>query len=172
MLINEPNAVVDDPISIMIGQINGNTFSTFQVNKDQLHTEAVNLHFEPPMVSEPQVGCYIRGGFGGSPWLPGYETFPELIGLGEDKEWESEYGVCDCVQQVLDTITTLHVPDRKFVVMFTPVLKKNQSPEGGWRWHKWGPYIGKHDPQHEYLYDEPDIDGVLVYNIYEWIGGI
>ena len=33
----------------------------------------------------------------------------------------------------------------------------------GWRWHKWGPYIGTQDPQCEYLADEPEIKEVFVY---------
>jgi hypothetical protein len=47
------------------------------------------------------------------------------------------------------------------------VIKANQSHEGGWRWHKWGEYIGKYEPQYEYLYDEPEIEKVYVYHIYE-----
>jgi hypothetical protein len=32
-----------------------------------------------------------------------------------------------------------------------------------------GRYIGKHDPQYEYLYDEVGIDHVYCYHIYEKI---
>ena len=36
---------------------------------------------------------------------------------------------------------------------------------GGWRWHKWGEYIGVHEPQHEYLSYEKGIDYVLSYDL-------
>ena len=36
---------------------------------------------------------------------------------------------------------------------------------GGWRWHKWGEYIGKHNPQYEYLDHESGIDYVLVWKL-------
>ena len=36
-----------------------------------------------------------------------------------------------------------------------------------WRWHKWGPYIGTKEPKCEYLYDEPEIDKVVIFELYE-----
>lgn len=50
-------------------------------------------------------------------------------------------------------------------VFFTPMVRAEQSPEGGWRWHKWGEYIGDHTPTAEYLYDEPEIERVYVVSI-------
>lgn len=79
----------------------------------------------------------------------------------------NEYGVCDSVQQILDQCPELQDPKRHFIIAITPVVKAEQSPEGGWRWHKWGPYIGTFDHQFEYLYDEVGIDQVLVYHIHE-----
>jgi len=165
MLINEPLAIVDSPIAVMIAQMNGNNFLTFQVQKDQLNVPAAELKYKKITAdSEFQEGCYIRGSFGSSPWLDGYSDFPDF---GNEGEWQPQYGICDCVQQVLDKITKLQNPLRKFVVMFTPVLKANQESRGGWRFHKWGPYIGEQEITKEYLYDEPGIDGVLCYHVYE-----
>lgn len=48
----------------------------------------------------------------------------------------------------------------------TSIYKNQQPPVGGWRWHKWGSYIGTYESKHEYLYDE-DIDMIYVYHIYE-----
>lgn len=78
------------------------------------------------------------------------------------------YGVCDNHQQILKLFPELEQdPDRKFAVSLTPVVKANQSETDGWRWHKWGPYIGTHTITTEYLYDEPDIEQIYVYHIYE-----
>lgn len=53
-------------------------------------------------------------------------------------------------------------------MILTPVRKADQTHDGGWRWNKWwGPYIGSQRPQFEYLYDEPEIDEVFCYHIYE-----
>jgi hypothetical protein len=38
---------------------------------------------------------------------------------------------------------------------------------GGWRWHKWGPYIGTQEPKCEYIHDEPEIEEVFTYHVYE-----
>lgn len=78
----------------------------------------------------------------------------------------SEYGVCDSYQQILDQ-ADIEESGRLFVISITPIIKEDQPEQGGWRWHKWGPYIGTHEPQCEYLHDEPEIEKVYVYHIYE-----
>lgn len=91
------------------------------------------------------------------------ETYPEVGEIGP-------YGVCDYPEQVLgEYIDVLTDPDRRFCISLVRVKKSEQSPDGGWRWHKWGEYIGKKEPKYEYLYDEPDIDEVYTYHIYELI---
>jgi hypothetical protein len=85
----------------------------------------------------------------------------------EGKESKNNYGVCDNYQQVLNHYPELNDPDRKFVLSVCEISKKDQPESGGWRWHKWGEYIGNQHPQHEYIYDEPNIDEVYVYHIYE-----
>jgi hypothetical protein len=143
MLIDEPMAMELDFIANMIGGLNGNEMSPKRL----------------------EAGIYERPDFGGSHFLPGYSQFiyeiDNMLSIGE-------YGVCDNYQQILDQCPELKLDNsRKFVVTITPVLRKNQSPTGGWRWHKWGSYIGDKKPQCEYLYDEPEIDSVYVYHIYE-----
>lgn len=88
------------------------------------------------------------------------DRYPEIGEIGP-------YGVCDHYKQVLDRCPDIIRSDRKFCISFTPVKKSEQPNDGGWRWHKWGEYIGDHQPQHEYLYHEPEIEEVLVYHIYE-----
>lgn len=78
------------------------------------------------------------------------------------------YGVCDSPEQFLsDFGQEIAESPNYYIVAFTQLLKSEQPPQGGWRWHKWGPYVGHQSPQAEYLYDEPKIDEVYVYNIYQ-----
>lgn len=84
-----------------------------------------------------------------------------------------DYGVADNASQVLDYYDILRstysdfMHDRKFVILMTPIFRDIQPVQGGWRWHKWGQYIGKFEPEYEYLHDEQGIDYVWVFHIYE-----
>lgn len=139
MLISEPfvEHACSDPIAKMIAQINGNQ----------------------PGAVEITTGVYQIGHFVSRGFLPGYEDYPEKLSIGC-------YGVCDSHHQVLAQCPELADPDRRFVVTLTEVRREDQG-EGGWRWHKWGYYIGDHEIQHEYLYDEEGIERVFCYHIYE-----
>lgn len=54
----------------------------------------------------------------------------------------------------------------QFILLLTPIINNHDtSLWGGWRWHKWGEYIGKHNPQYEYLDHETGIDYVLVWKL-------
>lgn len=84
------------------------------------------------------------------------------------------YGVCDSPKQFLDKFEKCLRDDKRvFCVSLTHVEKDpaNAGHGGGWRWHKWGPYIGEGKPTTEYLDDEPDFDdGVWVYHVYQFNG--
>lgn len=57
-------------------------------------------------------------------------------------------------------------PNYQFILLLTPIINNHdKSLWGGWRWHKWGEYIGKHTPQYEYLDHEYGIDYVLVWKL-------
>ena len=69
--------------------------------------------------------------------LKDFNHYPEFENIGS-------YGVCDHLQQILDKCPELQQStDRHFVVTLTPVVKANQSPDGGWRWDRWGIVTGK-----------------------------
>lgn len=54
----------------------------------------------------------------------------------------------------------------QFILLLTPIINNHDTNSwGGWRWHKWGEYIGKHTPQYEYLDHESGIDYVLVWKL-------
>jgi hypothetical protein len=97
-----------------------------------------------------------------------YESYPNIEDLS-DNVYFGEFGVCDNYKQILEQCPGLITSDRKFIISVTPILKKEQSDWGGWRWHKWGEYIGNQKPTTEYIYDEPEIEKVYVYHIYELI---
>lgn len=78
-----------------------------------------------------------------------------------------DYGVCDYPAQIVEKFPGILVDPRHFVIGVTEVRRENQPGRGGWRWHKWGEYIGEHKPQYEYLYDEKDIDLVWCYRVCE-----
>ena len=76
-------------------------------------------------------------------------------------------GVADTVEQVLaHHQNQVDDPEKEYVLVVTPILRKHQPARGGWRWHKWGEYIGAHEVTREHLYDQPEIDFVLVYSLY------
>lgn len=75
------------------------------------------------------------------------------------------YGVVDSPEQLMELIDlgTVKIPIAVFLV---EVRREHQSPQGGWRHHKWGPYLGTQEPQHEHLYDDKHIERVFTYHIY------
>jgi len=57
-----------------------------------------------------------------------------------------------------------------YLIRVAPVRKAEQPAYGGWRWHKWGPYIGAfkdHAKRSEYLYDTLEVEEVFVYEVHE-----
>ena len=76
------------------------------------------------------------------------------------------HGVCDNYQQILKMYDfILNDPNEKFFISLTRV-RRDQETKGGWRWEKWGTYIGKQKPTTEYIVDEPLIEEVFCYTIY------
>jgi len=94
-----------------------------------------------------------------------YIKDPEF--LTNDFAWY--YGVCDGIDNLLEVIPELLSPDCEFVVLLHKITKSGQPRYEGWRWHKWGDYIGTQTPTTEYIYDEPEIELVYCYHIYEKI---
>lgn len=82
---------------------------------------------------------------------------------------KSYYGVADNIEQIMEHFKEEFAPDfpRRFVVFCFWVVKSEQSSWGGWRWHKWGEYIGQHEITAEYIYDEPVVDEVICFHVYE-----
>lgn len=81
------------------------------------------------------------------------------------KFW-SRYGLCDNPEQVLKKYKNSHYMknEEPYCILFTPLYREDEPETGGFRYHKWGSYIGKQKPQHEYLYDDKHID--LIYSFH------
>jgi len=143
MLIAEPKAIIGDSLLQMLGALNPDTRT--HVIRD---------------------GVYEVPHFGSSHFLQDYyECCDDL--LDNEGEHLSSYGVVDYPEQLFEKASVIEDSPRKFVTCFTRMTRESQPKEGGWRWHKWGPYLGDKEPRCEYLTDEPDISEVFCYHIYE-----
>ncbi len=111
-------------------------------------------------------GIYIAGLNAGH-FISGI-ILDEYDSFSKDGDCRDNYGVCDNHEQILNHYPELQgCTDRNFVVLMTPIIKAEEPDKEGWRWHKWGVYIGDYEPQCEYIHDEPEIEKVYVYHIYE-----
>jgi hypothetical protein len=83
-------------------------------------------------------------------------------------EWGESYGVADNLEQIMMKLSRYWFePDRNFILALQKVRKVDQPPKDGWRWSKWGPYIGEQESRADYLADEPFIDELILYEFYE-----
>ena len=80
------------------------------------------------------------------------------------------YGLCDTPEQLLEYHPHLADDDIKRVISITPIWRRDQSEFGGFRYHKWGQYIGKQKPRNEYIYDDKHIEFVCSFHIYRLTG--
>jgi hypothetical protein len=86
-----------------------------------------------------------------------------------DENAPHNYGVCDDYHQILERWPEIESSERKFIICLTPIIRTEQPSSGGWRWHKWGTYIGDHEITAEYIYDCKDVIMVYCFHIYEII---
>lgn len=65
----------------------------------------------------------------------------------------------------LQLVSLMQHPNGK-LILTTNFIPRGEEPHCGFRWHKNGDYIGKHDIQCEYLNDEVGIDYVMAWDLY------
>ena len=101
-----------------------------------------------------------------------FKEFDNYKDFSRENYFMNKHGVADSIEQILEYHKDL-IEDKvnTYVLSLTPVRqdKSCEGQGGGWRWHKWGKYIGKLNPQYEYLDDEEfgdDFKYVICYNIY------
>ena len=83
-------------------------------------------------------------------------------------QWGASNVTCDNVDQAKKHWQS-HVddPQKEFVLVLSPVhcSPENAGQGRGFRWSKWGPYIGTQEIKHEFLDDEVGIDKVFLASI-------
>lgn len=89
-----------------------------------------------------------------------------LIAAGEEVGYLGPYGVCDSLDQLLSAYRFDEDP-LLYCISLCEVRREHEPDSGGWRWHKWGEYIGTQKPTSEYMAHEPVIESVWCYHIYQ-----
>jgi hypothetical protein len=90
-----------------------------------------------------------------------------LASMQQKADFPESYGVCDYPSQVVEQFPKLISDPRRFILTFQEVRKSEQPERDGWRWHKWGTYIGSQNSSSEYIADEPDIELVYIFHVLE-----
>lgn len=114
-----------------------------------------------------QKGMYQMKSFGLDNWMVDQvkEPYPSF---GNNEDAFCCIGVADSPGQIIAAGGRLLLAEcTKYVIGLTYVSADEQPESGGWRWHKWGPYIGTGKPTTEYLHDEPELRHVYVYHVFE-----
>jgi len=125
-----------------------------------VRAEKLDLSFIP--FTEQSYGC----GF--------YKTSQRMLSAQTNDMLDIEnciYGVADNIKQIKEYHAgILNDPNKNYVVLLKDIMQKrsNAGKCDGWRWDKWGKYIGEFNPQCEYLDDEEFLFlMVICYSIYE-----
>ena len=126
--------------------------------------ECFGFNTDHPIVSNAfrrvAKGIFESGGFGASSFLENVlnaNSYSLMINL---------YGVADNWQQVLKKKKEFVKSKEKFVMTFSEIKQSDQPEKDGWRWNKWGMYIGDKNPRYEYLYDEKGIESVIIFHFH------
>ena len=98
-----------------------------------------------------------------------YPRFDDMSTKYDGDQWFSSFGVVDHWSQL--PLKALDANPRNLLVYLGRIRRADQPERGGWRWHKWGPYLGVHSPEtsndFEYLHDAIDVVEVWTYHVVE-----
>ena len=117
----------------------------------QFHEEPVHLYSWGVSDNATQVKKYI------DECIDSYQYGHEYNGVGDFFQGK----------QLVQFMQAMEEENREygFVLLLTPIVNEHNHAWGGWRWHKWGEYIGYHQIEHEYLNDEEGVDFVFVWKL-------
>ena len=79
----------------------------------------------------------------------------------------SLHGVSDNVAQIKKKFKNALRSDEQYIITVNEIRKSEQSENGGWRWNKWGEYIGTQNSKCEYIADGPEIESVFCFHIHK-----
>lgn len=85
------------------------------------------------------------------------------------KMWRNDlaYGLCDNAEQVIKKYPEIVESEKPYVIILRPFFREYEPAEQGFRYHKWGEYIGTQELRNEYLYDDEHVEYVCAFTIYE-----
>jgi hypothetical protein len=84
--------------------------------------------------------------------------------LLELRKIPTEYGTADSLKQIYKYGKYFIKSEDPYVLSLSLLT---QEDNGGFRWHKNGPYIGKHKNLGEYFSDTPEIDNIIQFHFHE-----
>jgi hypothetical protein len=116
------------------------------------------------LTTSPKIGLYVEVKSEWSDVASISNEFYDKVNIYPEIDEKIDcFGVCDSVKNFLDIFDEkLKNSGRKYFVCFVPLTKEEQPKFGGWRWCKWGEYIGTQNQTAEYLYDELYIKKVML----------
>lgn len=82
------------------------------------------------------------------------------------------FGTADNEEQVMAHLAPfINDPVRRFYITLGELRRnpENKGLGGGWRWKKNGTYVGTRTRMADYLDDEPEIDSLVTFHIFEWL---
>ena len=140
-----------------------------EIDRCRAIAEGHNFDYTPASEKMLMDGVYVSFNFRALEFeeLGEQLTYEQQYGLYPDYS-KSQYGVADNLDQILEYYKEEIDSDDRFFIYVYPIYqdKSNRGNGGGWRWHKWGPYIGQLTPECEYLDDEDFyVDYVLIFHI-------
>ena len=149
--------------NIMLKDLSYYTTKPSQIYAMIAQINGIDLSCEKDYFEHYTIGVYRHDGY-----MCNFDGFIEERCENEINDRYVKYGVCDNYEQVLEKYKDiLNDTDKNYVIGMCTIDREKQPTEGGWRWHKWGEYIGNQNPEHEYLYDDTHIDRVYCFHIYE-----
>jgi len=96
------------------------------------------------------------------------ERMAEFESWFRNPNYVPDYGMCDDPDQFLRRFPQIITSPTKYIVAFTLIEKKHEPEDGGLRFHKNGEYYGERNCEgYEYFVDEPDMDHVCVFEVFE-----
>lgn len=117
----------------------------------QFHEEPVHLYSWGVSDNATQAKKYLEAS------IDAYQQGLDYEGIGDFFQGK----------QVVQFMQAMEEQNREygFVLLLTPIVNEHNHTWGGWRWHKWGEYLGHHQIEYEYLNDEEGVDFVFVWKL-------
>lgn len=133
-----------------------------KISDYQPKADAITTMLFGGMATQLECGAWLITHFNSNSMVP--KEWDDWNDWYVDDNVIDQYGVADTAEQVMAHFEPI---DAEMVIFVTPVVKAHEPSSGGWRWHKWGTYIGTKKPTAEYLHDEPEIEQVYCFHGYK-----